>query len=389
MSDPAEASLYSKDRPYLAKITENRLLNKAGSAKETRHLIVDLAGSGLSYTAGDSIGVFPTNRASEVEEILERIGATGEERVLPAMLKLAEPIQLREALTSRLALAGPTTKIISTLSVKATDTQEKAALAGLLVPEAKERLGAFLEEREYVDLLTEFPSAKLTPQEFVDHLRKLMPRLYSIASSPRIFPTEVHVTLAVVRYKTNNRERVGVCSTFMADRVQLGVTPVPIFISNSHFGPPADGAKDCVMVGPGTGIAPFRAFVQDRIAIGATGRNWLFFGDQHRATDFLYEEEWEAWRAQGRLARIDTAFSRDQHLKVYVQDRMRENAAELWSWIKGGGHFYVCGDAKRMAKDVDQALHDIIAGQGGMAPTEAADYVRQMKKDRRYQRDVY
>jgi len=389
MSDPAEASLYSKDRPYLAKITENRLLNKAGSAKETRHLIVDLAGSGLSYTAGDSIGVFPTNRASEVEEILERIGATGEERVLPAMLKLAEPIQLREALTSRLALAGPTTKIISTLSVKATDTQEKAALAGLLVPEAKERLGAFLEEREYVDLLTEFPSAKLTPQEFVDHLRKLMPRLYSIASSPRIFPTEVHVTLAVVRYKTNNRERVGVCSTFMADRVQLGVTPVPIFISNSHFGPPADGAKDCIMVGPGTGIAPFRAFVQDRIAIGATGRNWLFFGDQHRATDFLYEEEWEAWRAQGRLARIDTAFSRDQHLKVYVQDRMRENAAELWSWIKGGGHFYVCGDAKRMAKDVDQALHDIIAGQGGMAPTEAADYVRQMKKDRRYQRDVY
>jgi sulfite reductase (NADPH) flavoprotein alpha-component len=238
-------------------------------------------------------------------------------------------------------------------------------------------------------LLAEFPSAKLTPQEFTDHLRRLMPRLYSIASSPKLYPAEVHLTVATVRYTTNHRERVGVCSTFLADRVHAGATPVPVFVSNSHFGVPDDGARDMIMVGPGTGIAPFRAFLQERVATAAKGRHWVFFGEQHRATDYIYEEEWAAWLAQGQLTRIDTAFSRDQIVKVYVQDRMRENAAELWNWIQNGANFYVCGDAKRMAKDVDQTLHDIIAGQGRMDVAAAADYVKQMKKDKRYQRDVY
>ena len=390
MSDSAAAvSAYSKDRPFPARVIENRLLNKPGSAKETRHFIVDLAGSGLHYKAGDSLGVFPSNRPGEVAEILQRLGATGAELVSPPLLKLAAPIPLRDALTDRLALAKPTRKFIEVLAAKAANPDEKAKLAGLLTPESKEVLAAFLEQREFVDLLAEFPSAKLAPQEFVDHLRKLMPRLYSIASSGRVHPTEVHLTVAVVRYETNHRERVGVCSTFLADRAQVGATPVPVFVSDSHFGPPEDGARDCIMVGPGTGIAQFRAFVQDRAATGATGRNWLFFGDQKHATDFLYEEEWREFLARGQLARLDTAFSRDQLLKVYVQDRMRENAAELWRWIEGGAHFYVCGDAKRMAKDVDVALHDIIAEQGGRTPEQAAEYVKQMKKDRRYQRDVY
>jgi sulfite reductase (NADPH) flavoprotein alpha-component len=292
-------------------------------------------------------------------------------------------------LTSKLALAGPTSKILNTLHGKAANAEEKAKLAGLLAPESKEVMTAYLDDREFVDILAEFPSAKLTPQEFVDHLRKLMPRLYSIASSPRIHPNEIHLTVAVVRYETNHRQRVGVCSTFLADRIQIGTTPVPVFVSHSHFGPPEDGAKDVIMVGPGTGIAPFRAFVQDRVASGAKGRNWVFFGDQKRATDFLYEEEWQDYLAKGQITRLDTAFSRDQILKVYVQDRMRENAAELWSWIKNGGYFYVCGDAKRMAKDVDTALHDIIADKGGMTPEQAVEYVKQMKKDKRYQRDVY
>jgi sulfite reductase (NADPH) flavoprotein alpha-component len=213
--------------------------------------------------------------------------------------------------------------------------------------------------------------------------------LYSIASSPRVHPTEIHLTVAVVRYEMNHRDRVGVCSTFLADRVQVGSTPSPVFVSHSHFGPPEDGSKDAIMVGPGTGIAPFRAFVQDRIATGAKGRNWVFFGDQHRATDFLYEEEWLEWTAKGAVTRLDTAFSRDQIQKIYVQDRMRENAAELWNWIKNGGYFFVCGDAKRMAKDVDVALHDIVAQQGGMELAAAAEYVKQMKKEKRYQRDVY
>jgi sulfite reductase (NADPH) flavoprotein alpha-component len=180
-----------------------------------------------------------------------------------------------------------------------------------------------------------------------------------------------------------------VCSTFLADRAQVGVTPAPVFVSHSHFGPPEDGAKDCIMVGPGTGIAPFRAFVQDRVAAGATGRNWIFFGDQHHATDFLYEDEWRQYLEKKQVTRLDTAFSRDQILKVYVQDRMRENAAELWSWLKAGAYFYVCGDAKRMAKDVDTALQDIVMQQGGMTFAQAVDYVKQLKKEKRYQRDVY
>ena len=385
----ASTSVHSKDHPFLARVTENRLLSKPGSGKETRHFVVSLAGSDLRYKAGDSLGVFPTNRPEDVAEILARFGATGDEPVSPVMLKLPAPIPLREALASRLALAGPTAKIINTLAAKATDPAEKTKLAALLAPEAKEQLTAFLHEHEYADLLAEFPSAKLTPQELVDHMRKLMPRLYSVASSSRVYPGEVHLTVAIVRYQTNGRQRAGVCSTFLADRVQVGVTPTPVFVSDSHFGPPEDGGKDAIMVGPGTGIAPFRAFVQDRIASGAMGRNWVFFGDQRRATDYLYEEEWEAWLKSGQVARVDLAFSRDQANKIYVQDRMRENAAELWAWIKAGGHFYVCGDAKRMAKDVDLALHEIIAQQGGMDATAAAEYVKQMKKDKRYQRDVY
>jgi sulfite reductase (NADPH) flavoprotein alpha-component len=389
MSVPDAVSAYTKDHPFPARLKENRLLNRPGAAKETRHYAVDIAGSGLAYKVGDSLGVFPANRPMEVAEIIERLGAGGDEPVSPAALRLSGPISLREALTSKLALSRPAHKILETLAARATDAAEQAKLAGLLAPGSQEVCTAFLDEREFVDLLAEFPSANLTPQEFTDHLRRLMPRLYSIASSPKLYPDEVHLTVATVRYTTNHRERVGVCSTFLADRVHVGTTPVPVFVSNSHFGLPEDGARDIIMVGPGTGIAPFRAFLQERAATGAKGRNWIFFGEQHRATDYLYEHEWAAWLAQGQLTRIDTAFSRDQITKVYVQDRMRENAAGLWSWIQAGANFYVCGDAKRMAKDVDQALHDIIAGQGRIDVAAAADYVKQMKKDRRYQRDVY
>ncbi|MEO5960944.1 MAG: sulfite reductase subunit alpha [Opitutaceae bacterium] len=384
---PAQA--YNKDHPFLAKITENRLLNKPGSAKETRHFIVSLAGSGLRYTTGDSLGVYPANRPAEVAELLQRLGTTGDEPVSPAALRLPAPIALREALETKLALSKPTRKAVETIAARVTNATEKAKLVGLLAPESKDVLTAFLEQREFVDLLAEFPSAKFMAQEFVDQLRRLMPRLYSIASSPKLFPSDVHLTVAIVRYKTNGRDRVGVCSSFLADRTHLGRTEVPVFVSDSHFSPPEDRARDCIMVGPGTGIAPFRAFVQERAATGATGRNWLFFGDQRRGTDFLYEEEWSQYQAKGQLARLDTAFSRDQLLKVYVQDRMRENGGELWKWLEAGAHFYVCGDAKRMAKDVDVALHETIAKHGSLTAEQAVEYVKQMKKDKRYQRDVY
>lgn len=388
MSEGNQATAaYSKDNPYPARVVENRVLNRPGSAKETRHFVVDLGDSGLVYKAGDSLGVYSTNRASEVDEIIQLLGATGDELVTP--LRAPAPLPLREALSTGLDLDGPTKKMVEMVASKVTDADQKAQLEGLLQPEAKEQLDDFLYNRSFVDFLAEYPTAKFDPQELVGLMRRLMPRLYSIASSPRVYPNQIHLTVAVVRYNTNNRDRVGVCSSFLSDRVDVGHTPVPVFVSHSHFGPPEDGAKDCIMIGPGTGIAPFRAFVQDRVASGATGRNWVFFGDQKKAADYLYEEEWNDYTAKNQVQRLDLAWSRDQATKIYVQDRMRENAADLWAWIDGGAHFYVCGDAKRMAKDVDAALHEIIAVQGGMDAEAAVAYVKQMKKDKRYQRDVY
>ncbi|MBA3848628.1 MAG: sulfite reductase subunit alpha [Opitutus sp.] len=378
---------YSKDFPFPARLLENRVLNKDGSSKDVRHLVIDITGSGLTYKAGDSLGVYPANRPQLVEEIIGLLGATGNEPV--SLPRLTGPVSLREALTSHLSLGSPTRKIMETLAARTNDPREKDQLAALLAPDAKEALEIFLAQREYIDLLEEFPGAPLAPQELVDHLRRLMPRLYSIASSPRLFPGQVHLTVAPVRYESNFRRRYGVCSTFLADRVTRRKTPVAVFVASSHFGPPEDPSRDAIMIGPGTGIAPFRAFVQDRVAAGATGRNWLFFGDQHAKTDYLYGDEWTKLQAEGKMARIDLAFSRDQAKKVYVQDRMREAAAELWAWLQAGAHFYVCGDAHRMAKDVDAALHEIVATQGGMDAAAAAGYVKQMRKDRRYQRDVY
>jgi sulfite reductase (NADPH) flavoprotein alpha-component len=391
MSTPAliDHSVYNKDNPFPATIKENRLLSKTGSLKETRHFVVSIAGSGLSYKAGDSLGVYPTNHPGDVDTILQSLGAVGDEPVMPAILKLSEPISLREALLNRLALNGPTSKILTTLSAKASDAVDLTRLARLLDPASKTEVLAYLQEREYIDILADFPSAKLSPQEFVDHLRKLVPRLYSIASSSLEYPDEIHLTVAVVRYEMNQRKRFGVCTTFMADRTPVGSATVPVFVSHSHFGPPTDSLADVIMVGPGTGIAPFRAFMQERRATGAKGRNWLFFGDHHRARDFLYEDEWAEHLSIGILSRLDTAWSRDQAEKVYVQDKMRENAAELWEWIKSGAYLYVCGDAKHMARDVDAALHQVVSEQGGMSAEHAADFVKQMKRDKRYQRDVY
>ena len=380
-------SAYTKDNPLPAKLLENRVLNKDGSSKDTRHLVVDIAGSGLTYQVGDSLGIFASNRPQIVEELIELMGFTGNEPVIPQRMTAA--ISLREALTDKLSLAGPTKKILETFAAKTADSKEQAQLAGLLAAEAAEAREAFLEQREDIDLIEEFPGVKLGAQELVDHLRRLMPRLYSIASSPVLHPSQVHLTVAPVRYESNGRRRYGVCSTFLADRVTRRKTPIPVFVAESHFGLPEDSTKDIIMVGPGTGVAPFRAFTQERVATQATGRNWLFFGDQHEATDYLYAEEWKNLLTAGKLARVDLAFSRDQARKVYVQDRMREAAAELWSWIKGGAHFYVCGDARRMAKDVDLALHQIISEQGGLDVAQAAEYVKLMKKEKRYQRDVY
>ncbi len=378
---------YTKDNPLPATLLENRVLNKDGSSKDTLHLVIDIAGSGLTYKVGDSLGVFAANRPQLVEEIIALLAATGNEPV--NVPRLAAPVSLREALTTKLSLSGPGRKVLEAFAAKADVPAEKARLEELLAPGADELRETFLGQREFIDLLEEFPGVKLSPQELVDQMRRLMPRLYSIASSPVLYPGQVHLTVAPVRYESNGRRRYGVCSTFLADRATRRKTLIPVFVAPSHFGLPVDPARDIIMVGPGTGIAPFRAFVQERIATNAPGRNWLFFGDQHAATDYLYGDEWTRLLAAGKMARVDLAFSRDQAKKVYVQDRMRENAAELWAWLKAGAAFYVCGDAHRMAKDVDAALHQVIAEQGGLGPAGAVEYVKEMRKDRRYQRDVY
>lgn len=389
MTATASTMAYDKNNPFPAKLVENRVLNKPGSAKDTRHFVVDISGSGLRYECGDSLGIFPTNAPEAVEEIISLLGATGDEEVTPP--KAEAPVSFCEALTSYVALAGPTNKVLKAMLEKATDAAEQARLNELLDPAHKDTTKLFLEEREFADLLQEFPSCKFAPQEFIEQTRKLMPRLYSIASSPTLYPDHVHLTVAVVRYETNSRQRIGVCSTYLSDRAGLNEANVPTFVASSHFGLPEDDSVDLIMVGPGTGIAPFRSFVQERIArAGAEGgRLWVFFGDQHEATDFLYEEEWREWLDKGQISRLDLAWSRDQEKKVYVQDKMRDAESELWQWLENGAYFYVCGDAKRMAKDVDTALHDIAMSCGGKSEAEAKDFVKALKKEKRYQRDVY
>jgi sulfite reductase (NADPH) flavoprotein alpha-component len=244
-----------------------------------------------------------------------------------------------------------------------------------------------------VDILKDFDEARFeSPEMFLSQLSPIPPRLYSIASSLAAHPDEVHLCVAVVRYETHGRKKTGLCTGFLADHAEMRVRNIPIYIQESrHFRLPQDGARDIIMVGPGTGIAPFRAFLEQRAADGARGRNWLFFGEQHRATDFFYEDEFAAFKKQGVLTRFDTAFSRDQAQKIYVQHRMKENARELWAWLQGGACFYVCGDAHRMAKDVHQTLIDIAREQGGLSAEAAAEYVNLtlMKTEKRYLRDVY
>ena len=378
---------YDKNNPFPARLVDRRRLSAASSQKDTQHFSVSMVGSGLTYKCGDSLGVYPTNNPQTVAAVLKAAGFTGDEQV--TIPKDPTPVALGFALSKRLSLNGPTYKFAQLLHDRATDADEKARLAAAIAETDPEKKKAWMEQREFLDLFEEHPSAKLGAQEFIELLRKLMPRLYSISSAPSRYPDEIHLTVAVVRYETNGRQREGVCSSYLSERARLNEPDVPVFVADSHFGLPADDNVPVIMVGPGTGVAPFRSFVMDRATRGAKGKNWLFFGDQRKDSDFLYADEWAAYLQSGVLTRLDLAFSRDQAAKIYVQDRMRENAAELWQWLQAGAYFYVCGDAKRMAKDVDAALHAIVAEQGGLTPEAAVDWVKQFKKDGRYQRDVY
>ena len=374
--------IYSRTNPFPARLITNRKLTGADSGKDTRHFEISLQDSGLTYEVGDALGVMPQNCPALVDEIIRALGCDGEEAVTEPSGK---ETSLRSALLRSYQITKPGSSLLQLIADKADDEELKS----LLEPSRKTDLDKFLYGREVIDVLLRCPAAKFAPKEFVGLLAKLQPRLYSISSSPKAHPGEVHLTIAAVRYESHSRTRKGVCSTFLADRVEAD-TPVPVFVQASHgFRIPADGSRPIIMIGPGTGIAPFRAFLEERRAIGAPGKNWLFFGDQKAVSDFLYREQLEGMLAEGSLTRLDTAFSRDQAEKIYVQTRMLEQAAELWRWLEEGAHFYVCGDAKRMAKDVDAALHEIIQNAGGKTADEAKAYVAKLKSDKRYQRDVY
>ncbi|HWN94543.1 MAG TPA: sulfite reductase subunit alpha [Methylomirabilota bacterium] len=372
---------YSRKSPFPARLLVNRKLNGDESAKDTRHIAISLEGSEMTYEAGDALGVFPMNCPALVADILSALGCDGEEAVKAPD---ASEISLRHALLRHYQVTQPGSSLLEALAERA----QSAELKTLLAPENKAALEKHLHGREVIDLLCEHRLARFTPEEFVALLRKLNPRLYSIASSLKAHPGEVHLCVGTVRYETLGRSRKGVCSTFLADRVD-DATRVPVFVQTSHGFRPAEGDKPMIMVGPGTGIAPFRAFLEERKATGGRGKNWLFFGDQKRSCDFLYRGELETMFKEGTLTRLDTAFSRDQAEKVYVQTRMLEHAKELFAWLEEGAHFYVCGDAKRMAKDVDAMLHEIIQNAGGKTPEAAKEYVAQLKAAKRYQRDVY
>ena len=377
----APASPYTRANPFPGKLVVNRTLCGEGSKKDTRHFEIDLKGWGLSYEVGDSMTVWPTNDPALVDEIIKIIAARGEEQVNGPK----GPMTLHEALLRDCRITQTTPKFLKAIAERASAAP---LLNDLLKPERKQDLDTYLWGMEVIDFLIEHPSIKWAPQEFVDTLAKLMPRLYSISSSLKAHPDQVHFTIDIVHYESRGRMRKGVCSTFLAERAEK--VPVPVFPNTSKFRLPEDGNTPIIMVGPGTGIAPFRAYLQERKAVGAKGKNWLFFGSQHEHCNYFYKEEMAELKRDGFLTRLDCAWSRDQAEKSYVQNKMLENAAEIWKWMDSeGAHVFVCGDARRMAKDVDAALRKIIQEKGGKSEDVTNEHVEKLKSDKRYKRDVY
>lgn len=376
------APTYTRDNPYAATLQERRPLTADHSTKLTLHLSFALDDHALHYAAGDACGVVPCNDHVFVDEILAHLPFDGQ-----ATLEIpkAGTVAVREALLHHLQPTRLSRKMVQYFA----DRSGSKTLTGLLVPEQAVHLESYMCDRGLIDLLVEYPGALTDPDALVSILPRLAPRLYSISSSPAAHGREVHCTVAVVRYRSHDRERGGIASTMLADRVGVG-DRLPIYIQpNKRFRVPADSRTPMIMVGPGTGIAPFRAFLHERQALGHTGRNWLFFGERSARTDFLYCQELETMCASGHLTRLDVAFSRDQEQKIYVQDRMLESGAELWRWLAEGAQFFICGDASRMAKDVDAALHTVLERHGGLSTEAAREYVSEMHDGGRYHRDVY
>lgn len=374
-------SVYSRTNPFYAEVLENLNLNGRGSNKETRHLEISLEGSGLTYEPGDSLGIYPENDPALVDQLLEELKWAPQETV--SVNKQGEIRALKEALTSHFEITVLTKPLLQKAAAFLPGVQD------LLAAGNEEKLKAYIHGRDLLDLIRDFGPWKGSAQEFVSTLRKIPPRLYSISSSLAANPEEVHLTIGAVRYDAHGRERKGVCSILCAERLEPG-DKIPIYLQqNQNFKLPHNPDTPIIMIGPGTGVAPFRAFMQEREEIGAEGKSWMFFGDQHFVTDFLYQTEWQKWVKDGVLTKMNVAFSRDTDQKVYVQHRMLEHSEELFAWLQEGAVVYICGDEKNMARDVHNTLIEIIEKQGGMNREQAEAYLADMQKQKRYQRDVY
>jgi sulfite reductase (NADPH) flavoprotein alpha-component len=376
-SEPAASSAPTRDNPTTGTFLSRRRLNKQGSEKETFHIEIDLKDSDLDYTVGDSFGIFPTNDPALVEAVLKALNA-------PADFPIGGRT-LREALTDGVSLS-PAPDMLFQLYSYLTGGERRRKAKALGAGEDPDGDAATLDVLAAIE---KFPGIRPDPEAFIEALDPLQPRLYSISSSPKTHEGRVSLTIDTVRYQIGKRHRLGVASTFLGQRVPTGA-PLKVYVQKAHaFGLPADPQTPIIMVGPGTGVAPFRAFLHERMATKAKGRNWLFFGHQRSATDFFYEDEFAGMKAQGVLTRLSLAWSRDGTEKFYVQDRMREVGRDLWSWLTDGAHLYVCGDAKRMAKDVERTLVDIVAQHGARSTDQAIAFVADLKKQGRYQQDVY
>lgn len=373
-------SVYSRSNPFPAEVLENINLNGRGSNKETRHLELSLEGSGLVFEPGDSLGIYPENDPALVELLLDELNWSPDEQV---SVKQGDVRRFKEALLSYYEITVLSKPLLQKVAQLSTNVELKELV------ENGDTLKAYIDSRDILDLVHDFGPWGATAQEFVSVLRKIPPRLYSIASSLTANPDEVHLTIGAVRYDANGRERKGVCSILTAERIQPGDT-LPVFIQhNENFKLPENHDTPIIMVGPGTGVAPFRSFMQEREESAASGKSWMFFGDQHFVTDFLYQTEWQKWLKEGVLTKMDVAFSRDQGEKVYVQHRMLEQSKELFEWLETGAYVYICGDEKHMAHDVHETLLEIIEKEGSLSREQAVEYLAGMQQQKRYQRDVY
>ncbi|GLQ76170.1 diflavin oxidoreductase [Vibrio penaeicida] len=380
-SAPKAKSKYSRKQPLQATLKHKRVLNKEGSSKEIVHYEISLEGSGEFYKAGDALNVISQNQPELVQAFLEHFQFSGDEK--PSWN--GDNFSLREIFTSHLDIRTPSKEFVKALAESASDHK----LIALIGNEDSKGLNDFLWGKDILDLLRQYPSVTLSLAEILSLLKPIAPRAYSISSSLNKHADEVHLTIGSVRYQNGERDYNGTCSTWLADLVEEGDVVPCYFAPNKNFAVPEDDKAPMIMVGPGTGIAPFRAFLEEREVQASPGDNWLIFGDRNGSTDFIYQEELEALQSKGVLTKLDLAFSRDQAEKIYVQDKMRESGADLYEWLERGGYFFVCGDAYYMAKDVDKALHEVIEVHGNKSKEEAEAYVNQLKKQKRYVRDVY